>query len=352
MTRRLILYAAVVFAAVCLAQQPTVRNARVETHSAASGLDAAFHQAATGRNTPVWIGYEVPIVKGDHSMCCGDVLRVCLLEHAKDDTVFSNASSAPVNLEGPDHLIVLYRIENGSIGKIRTFSPECTLDAGGLPFVWLTGVNPAESIAMLSSLAKEGSDEAAIRHRSSSAIAALALHADPSADAALEQIASASNPESVRKHAIFWLGEARGRRGYETLARIVRDDPSDRIREHAVFALTQSKETAAINDVVRVAHDDRSARVRGQALFWLAERAAAKTAASAIQDAIANDPETEVKKKAVFALAQMHDGEGVPALIRVARENSNPAVRKQAMFWLGQSKDPRALAFIEDVLKR
>jgi len=38
-------------------------------------------------------------------------------------------------------------------------------------------------------------------------------------------------------------------------------------------------------------------------------------------------------------------------LIQVARNNRNPAVRKQAMFWLGQSSDPRALAFFEELLK-
>jgi hypothetical protein len=27
-------------------------------------------------------------------------------------------------------------------------------------------------------------------------------------------------------------------------------------------------------------------------------------------------------------------------------------VRKQAMFWLGQSKDPRALKFFEEILSR
>ena len=103
--------------------------------------------------------------------------------------------------------------------------------------------------------------------------------------------------------------------------------------------------------MVSVAHNDKSARVRGQALFWLAQRAQRKVAESAISDAIANDPETEVKKKAVFALTQMPAGEGVPLLIQVARDNKNPEVRKQAMFWLGQSKDERALAFIEQVLK-
>jgi HEAT repeat protein len=90
--------------------------------------------------------------------------------------------------------------------------------------------------------------------------------------------------------------------------------------------------------------------VRGQALFWLAQKAGAK-AAAAITDAIDNDPETEVKKRAVFALSQLPGDEGVPRLIEVARTNRNPAVRKQAMFWLGQSRDARALAFFEEVLK-
>lgn len=43
--------------------------------------------------------------------------------------------------------------------------------------------------------------------------------------------------------------------------------------------------------------------------------------------------------------------EGVSLLIQQARTNKNPAVRKQAMFWPGQSKDPRALKFFEEVLR-
>jgi hypothetical protein len=40
----------------------------------------------------------------------------------------------------------------------------------------------------------------------------------------------------------------------------------------------------------------------------------------------------------------------VPLLINVAKTNKNPAVRKQAIFWLGQSKDPRALDYLEEIL--
>jgi hypothetical protein len=48
----------------------------------------------------------------------------------------------------------------------------------------------------------------------------------------------------------------------------------------------------------------------------------------------------------------MPNGEGVPKLIEVARINRNPAVRRQAVFWLGQSRDDRALKFLEDILTR
>jgi len=59
-----------------------------------------------------------------------------------------------------------------------------------------------------------------------------------------------------------------------------------------------------------------------------------------------------VKKKAVFALSQLPKDEGVPRLMEVARSNRNPEVRKQAMFWLGQTKDPRAVKFFEEILTR
>ena len=59
-----------------------------------------------------------------------------------------------------------------------------------------------------------------------------------------------------------------------------------------------------------------------------------------------------MKKKAVFALSQMHDPEAVPRLINVARTNKNPVVRKQAIFWLGQMNDPRALDYLEEILTK
>ena len=55
--------------------------------------------------------------------------------------------------------------------------------------------------------------------------------------------------------------------------------------------------------------------------------------------------------QAVFALSQLPRDRGVPLLIGVARTHVNPRVRKQAIFWLGQSEDPRALALIEELIR-
>ena len=101
--------------------------------------------------------------------------------------------------------------------------------------------------------------------------------------------------------------------------------------------------------LIQIARTHAVASVRAEALVQLAQKAGRK-ATDTITDRIDSDPDTEVKKRAVFALSQLPKDEGVPALIRVARTNTNKEVRKQAMFWLGQSKDPRAIEFFAEIL--
>ena len=40
----------------------------------------------------------------------------------------------------------------------------------------------------------------------------------------------------------------------------------------------------------------------------------------------------------------------VRKMIRIARTNRDPNLRRTALFWLGQSKDPRALDLFEELL--
>ena len=336
---------------------PRVENARMETRALSGPLAAELQSWAARSAQAQWIGYAVPEVAGNREVCCNDSgswnhgCGTCRLEGGEHG-VTMNSNDASVKLEGPHEVVILFRAENNKITKIRLVSTECSLDAGGLPFVWLTGVKPAESVALLAGYVHdENFEERADNRRGHEALTAVALHADDSADRALESFVRPSEREALRKQASFWLGAARGKAGLAILQQMAKSDPSTDVRAQVTFALSVSREPAALDEMIRMAKEDESSHVRGQALFWLAQKAG-KKAGETITGAIENDPDTEVKKKAVFALSQMPKDEGVPKLIQVAQTNRNPAVRKQAMFWLGQSNDPRALEFFEKVLSQ
>jgi HEAT repeat protein len=337
-----------------LAQAPRVVNARVEQRSAADGLGPTFDTIVASAAGPAWIGYVVPAVAGQHLTCCngitsGDWAGDCGPCRLEGGTTPYSSSEPAVKLEGPRDIAVLYRVDARRLDRIRSGAADCALDAGGLPFYWVSDVRPADSIALLDRFVRvDGQRET--ERVAKSALTAIALHADPGADRVLQQWLAAGRSLALRRDAAFWLGQTRGRAGFDALQRAA-GDLSPEFRKHLTFALSVSRVPEALDVLFRMAREDQAPEVRGQALFWIAQKAGTK-AAGAITEAIEKDPDTEVKRRAVFALSQMPKDEGVPRLIQVARNNANPAVRKQAMFWLGQSKDPRALAFFQEVLSR
>jgi hypothetical protein len=359
-----------VVAAAALAPAPTAAaeparfaNALLETRQAAGGLEKTFRALAAGRDAPAWVAWPVPAVGRSHHMCCYGSMEDlnstpcsgrCFLEeqHRTATLVHSSEKDDCGDRSGSVEILVLIRLESREAGRLRTFSTDCTLDAGGLPVFWLTGVQPAESVALLETFVGDPAFERKKQKENGEpALGAIALHDDPRADTALERFVAPGNTEKLRKQAAFWLGNARGRRGYEVLKSLAGREESDDLRRHLTFAISQSEVPEATATLIAMARKDASGSVRGQALFWLAQKAGRK-AAPAIEDAIRDDPETDVKRKAVFALTQMPRDEGVPLLIEVARTSRNPEVRKQAIFWLGQSKNPRALDFIEAILTK
>jgi hypothetical protein len=356
MRARLFILAAPLLLAVAPAaagQQPAITNGSVTTQAAGSPFVESFRSMVNARTDAGWIGYDVPIAGEERAMCCSgnDCCGTCRLEPGAADRTPQRTASAgagPIPLEGSDRMTVLFRAVDRRVERIRFFSRDCVLDAGGRPVVWLEHVPPAESIRLLESMVQPSRETA--NRVTDGAIAAIALHGDPSADASLERLAAANRPEPVRKKVAFWLGTARGARGLEQLRRMLREDPSIQVRKSAVFAVSQSADPSALEELLATARSHAEPALRAEAIFWLGQKAGAKVAA-ALTERIEQDPDTEVKKRAVFALSQFPKDEGVPLLIEVARTNSNPAVRKQAMFWLAQSRDPRAIEFFAEILK-
>ncbi len=104
-------------------------------------------------------------------------------------------------------------------------------------------------------------------------------------------------------------------------------------------------------ELLAIAKDESRPRdVRQSALFWISQ--AASDAATAGLQELVEDEDRRVRESAVFALSQRPADESVPALIRLARTHRDPSVRRTAIFWLGQSKDARAVGYFEEVLLR
>src|ERR1700687_5782749 len=172
--------------AAMVAQRPQLTNAKIETRSASSGLSSAFRALVAAETTPAWIAYSVP-ANNSHQMCCFDYIggRVqgggcCRLEEEPHGSIIRSSDKATndaspqqkderkVFLESSPVFFVFVRTAGGGvqnkvqnevhnkIQKIRTFSPDCQIDAGGLPVFWLTDVRSADSVEWLSAASEEG----------------------------------------------------------------------------------------------------------------------------------------------------------------------------------------------------
>ncbi len=232
-----------VAAALPVAAQPKLLiNAQADTHSAAAGLEREFRPLLTaGTSTPAWIGYSVPSVRSFNLGC---------------EYVSPGGHTAPgvVHLEPPQEAIILFRVVGSAVDRVRALSPDCEIDAGGAPVHWLTDVRPAESVALLAAIDLP------------EVIMAIAMHADSSADAALERLMGSTQPDAVRRRAVFWMGAARGRRGLEALKQLLATESNAVMRERAISGVAASSDPGAVDLLIATARQDKDVRVRRQAM--------------------------------------------------------------------------------------
>lgn len=312
------------------AQPKLLVNAKVDTHSAAAGLEREFTTLLAAQPQPAWIAWDAPAVRGAEMGC----------EYVHDG--FSTAGI--VHLEPPDRVVILFRVEANTVGKLRHLSPDCEIDAGGLPVHWLTGVQPAESIALLATYVPQRELD------SNGALSAIAAHVAAAADPVLDLYLTANRPEWLRRRAASLEGSERGLHGVEALKSVIANDVSEQVKQSAISGLARNKEPEALNLLIATARTARDARTRSQAISAL-NRKPGQAVLDTMNAAIASDPDVSVRRRAVDALSSMPDGAGVPALIQLVKTSKDPDVRKQAMNRLQNSHDTRAEAFFEEVLK-
>jgi HEAT repeat protein len=148
------------------------------------------------------------------------------------------------------------------------------------------------------------------------------------------------------------LGTVSAREAADYLVSIAQSERGS-MGEKAIFPATIADSAEIWPALIRIARNpDVPRSTRTQSVFWLGQAAGEAATANLKDIVVDNGVDREVREQAVFALSQRPRDEGVPALISVARTNKDPEIRKKALFWLGQSNDPRALDLFEELLTR
>ena len=256
---------------------------------------------------------------------------------------------------------------------------------------WVGVLGDASAVAPLTALAR-GESDARLNADDpgpgdglqSAATGALAMLEDGVGLETLRDLAR-HGPPATRKSAVFWLGQSDDARSRALVRTVIEDEreteavrgaaifalgqgdgvttgdvkflqdifprlPSDRLKERVLMAMSQGDSDAGARWLLAVARDERlPVEVRKKALFWAGQGHARVADITALYASL-RDP--RLREHAIFVLSQRNEEGATDALIRIATNDEDRAMRKKALFWLTQKNDPRVTKLISDMVLR
>lgn len=354
--------APVVFAQTQQPPPSLIQNGKVETRAATS-VDREI--TALAGPEPVWAMWRVPMIAGDRELCSS---------YYSDRNVYSRgymmdwnppgratgtgtpqvtAPTGPVPIEAGTGLLVLVRILDVGVERVRTLADDCPIDAGGRTVRWLGSITPAESLRFLEALTRpDRADRLPFESRrnvAGSALTAISLHRDPAADAVLGRLAADADRD-LRRQAASALASARGATGFAAVQKLIATEKDPEMRRSFVGALGGTREPGTV-DALRPFLKDTDARIRAEALYWFAQRGGTAVVPE-VTRLVETDTDDNVRRRGVSGLSRLPAADSVPVLLQLARSSPNAVVRKEAVSALSHSKDPRAMSLMEELIKR
>ena len=211
---------------------------------------------------------------------------------------------------------------------------------------WLSQVDTPAAVAALDSILRSAGDPAL----QDKAIFALSQQDSPRARQALRDFALRAGVSSdLRQKAIFWIGQGDDpdRVGFlKTLFTQLRDIES---RDKILFSMSQVEGRESQRWLLGVAGDvNENIELRKKALFWAGQSDIPATELFTLYEKM---PSREMKHQLIFVYSQRDERAAVDKLFEIARTETDMELRKKAIFWLGQSDDPRVPAFLERLLE-
>ena len=244
--------------------------------------------------------------------------------------------------EGPVRVVLTLR--DGKVDRIRTY-------VGGR---WraqsnvtdLGAVSTRDAVNYLFGVATSGAGKAA-EHAIFPTTLADSVDVTP-------RLASIAENESgdadVRGQAIFWLGQSRSDRSGELLRSLYRKIQNHDVKDKVIFAISQEGSEASQNWLIDLAsNSSESIEMRKKALFWAGQSKTPIGRLTSMYDRLQNE---DIKEHMIFVFSQRREPAAIEKLMQIAKNDPDRELRRKAMFWLGQSKDPRVTAFLTDIITR
>jgi HEAT repeat protein len=213
---------------------------------------------------------------------------------------------------------------------------------------WLSQVPDERAVDMLEDILKNSKNE----DLQNKALFALSQHRSARGNAILRDFASRDGaPQELREQAIFWLGQRNNADNNTFLRDLYGRLTNEDLKNKVLFSLSQRRGMGNEKWLLDVALNTReTTELRKQALFWAGQGG---VGADELASLYARLTDKEMKEQVIFVLSQKgNNPSAVDKLMDIAKTDRDPELRKKAIFWLGQSRDPRVQQFLVDLINR
>jgi len=214
---------------------------------------------------------------------------------------------------------------------------------------WLSQVPGDETVAALDSILQDPKTDPEIQEK---AIFALSQHQSPRAAQILRAYAERRDrPSELREKAIFWLGQRRSDENAQFLKDLYRKLENDDLKEKVIFSISQMGTADNYRWLMDIALDQKeNIELRKKALFWAGQgRNVDINDLVKLYDTM-ND--REMKEQLIFVYSQRREDAALDKLFAIGKSDPDRELRKKAIFWVGQSRSPRAAQYLQDLINQ
>ncbi|MFL5563423.1 MAG: HEAT repeat domain-containing protein [Gemmatimonadaceae bacterium] len=214
---------------------------------------------------------------------------------------------------------------------------------------WLSQVHSDKALTALDSILHSSTDEEV----QEKAIFALANTNTDKGNATLRAYAESSAPEELRAKAVFWLGQSSRRTPENTafLQSLFDKTNSEEIQNAIIQAMSETPGDEGSKWMLSIVQNSKQpVEVRKKALFWAGQRHGLD-----INTLLALYPkldDQDLKEHFIFVLSERREAAATDKLIEIAKTDKDVEMRKKALFWLAQKNDPRAKQLLMEIINQ